>query len=675
MRVVRSPLRAISARSQVVIVPTILALGAILLIGAVARVVLSPSEAIALQITNVDLSITKTDGAASAVPGTNTIYTITVSNAGPSDVTGAAVSDPMPAGSTTMSWMATGSSGGGAVSGPASGSGALATTVDLPVGGTVTFTATVAIDPAATGTLTNTATISPPAGVTDPSPGNNSATDSDTLIPQADLSISKDDGAASAVPGTSTTYTIVVANAGPSAVTDAPVTDFFPSAVTAVSWTGVATPGSSTSAASGTGDINTTVTLLMGGNVTFTAVAQISPAATGTLSNTATVTPPGVTDPNTGNNAATDSDTLLGPVDLAITKTDGVTTAAPGGTVTYTITVSNAGPSDVTGATVQDVFPADIASVTWTCAPTGPGVNCSGSGTGDINDTVNLPVGESAVYTVTATISLSATGVLSNTASVAPPVGITDPNPGNNSATDSDTLIPEADLAITKTDGLTTVAPGDPLTYTIVVSNPGPSNEPAATVADTIPVQLLNAAWTCAGSGGGNCAGSGAGNINDTAVLPAGGSVTYTVATTVDPAATGTITNTASVASSGISAAAIDPDNTNNAATDTTDIVTPTATAVASSTPEPSATSTPESPTSTPESPTSTPEPPTSTPISPTVTAEAGAGETPVTTLPGTGSGPTDTGRSTWLILAAVVLLTGLAAIGARRLARPERIR
>ena len=43
---------------------------------------------------------------------------------------------------------------------------------------------------------------------------------------------------------------------------------------------------------------------------------------------------------------------------LVITKTDGVTTATPGGSVTYTITAANAGPSNAPGATVADTFPA-----------------------------------------------------------------------------------------------------------------------------------------------------------------------------------------------------------------------------------------------------------------------------------------------------------------------------
>jgi uncharacterized repeat protein (TIGR01451 family) len=149
--------------------------------------------------------------------------------------------------------------------------------------------------------------------------------------------------------------------------------------------------------------------------------------------------PGGVTDPVPGNNSATDSDTLAPQADLSITKTDGVTAVTAGGTVTYTITASNAGPSTATGATVADTLPAALTGATWTCAGAGGGT-CTTSGSGNINDTVNLPVGGSVTYTVTATLSAAATGTLSNTATVAAPGGVVDPAPGNNSATDSDTI-------------------------------------------------------------------------------------------------------------------------------------------------------------------------------------------------------------------------------------------
>jgi uncharacterized repeat protein (TIGR01451 family) len=163
-----------------------------------------------------DLSITKTDGNTSVVPGTSDTYTITVSNNGPDTVTGASVSDPLPAGTIAANWAFAGSSGGGSVSGDTSGIGALATTVDLPANASVTFSFTVQISPLATGTYINTATVSPPAGVTDNDPGNNAATDTDILTPpEADLVITKTDGVTSVVPGTVDTYTITVTNNGP----------------------------------------------------------------------------------------------------------------------------------------------------------------------------------------------------------------------------------------------------------------------------------------------------------------------------------------------------------------------------------------------------------------------------------------------------------------------------
>ena len=259
----------------------------------------------------------------------------------------------------------------------------------------------------------------------------------------ADLSITKTDGVATAVPGGSVTYTITASNAGPNPVAGATVADTFPAVLTGT-WTCVGA-GGGTCTAAGSGNINDSVNLPAGGSVTYTVSATINASATGTLTNTATVTS-AVNDPVPANNSATDSDTLTPQADLAITKTDGVTTATPGGSVTYTITASNAGPSNAPGATVADTFPASLTG-TWTCVGAGGGT-CTAAGSGNINDVVNLPAGGSVTYTVTARVSASATGTLVNTATVAAPGGVTDPNPGNNSATDTDTITAVAASAI-----------------------------------------------------------------------------------------------------------------------------------------------------------------------------------------------------------------------------------
>jgi uncharacterized repeat protein (TIGR01451 family) len=113
------------------------------------------------------------------------------------------------------------------------------------------------------------------------------------------------------VPGDSTTYNIMVTNNGPSTAVDATVINLFPAAITAANWTAVASAGSSVAVPSGFGNIFTPVTLLPGGFAIFTAVAQISPSATGSLTNTAEVF--GLTDTNPGNNTATDTDVLGTP--------------------------------------------------------------------------------------------------------------------------------------------------------------------------------------------------------------------------------------------------------------------------------------------------------------------------------------------------------------------------
>jgi uncharacterized repeat protein (TIGR01451 family) len=432
----------------------------------------------------------------------------------------------------------------------------------LPVGATATFTVIANISSSASGNLVNTATVNIPG---DPNPANDSATDTDTASPSADLSITKTDGSATYTPGGSTTYTIVATNNGPSNVTGATVADTLPAAITSDNWTAVYAGGGA-GPASGSGNINASVNLPSGATATFTVIANISAGASGNLVNTATVAvPAGTTDPTPGNNTATDTDTLGASADLSITKTDGVLTATPGGSVTYTIVAHNNGPSNVTGATVADTFPASLTA-TWTCTGAGGGT-CTASGAGNINDTVNLPSGASVTYTVTANISAGATGTLSNTATVTVPAGVTDPTPGNNSANDTDTLGASADLSITKTDGTTTYTPGTTTTYTVVVTNNGPSTATGATVADTLPAAITSDNWTATATGGATgFSAIGSGNINDTVTMAPGSTITYTIVANISIAATGNLVNTATVSDP---AGTTDPNPGNNSATDT----------------------------------------------------------------------------------------------------------
>jgi uncharacterized repeat protein (TIGR01451 family) len=259
--------------------------------------------------------------------------------------------------------------------------------------------------------------------------------------------------------------------------------------------------------------------------------------------------------------------------DLSITKDNGSTSYTPGSAISpYTITVTNSGTSanNVTGATVTDNFDTSIlSSISWTCAPTGAGASCTASGSGNISDTVNLPIGTSVIYTVNANTSGSATTNLTNTASVSLLAGMTDPTPGNNSNNDTpdvpNIVTPSADLSITKDDWVTTYAPNGSVTYSIVVSNAGPSDVTGATVTDTFPANISSASWTCAATGGASCVASGSGDINDSVNLPIGDTVTYTVTAIISSTATGPLSNTATIAVPG---GVIDPNLVNNSDTD-----------------------------------------------------------------------------------------------------------
>jgi len=86
-----------------------------------------------------------------------------------------------------------------------------------------------------------------------------------------------------------------------------------------------------------------------------------------------------------------------------------------------------------------------------------------------------------------------------------------------------------ADLSISKTDGVADVAAGGPVSYTIVASNAGPEPATAATVTDTLPATLSGVSWTCTAAGGATCPASGSGNLGTTVDLPVGGTATFTV--------------------------------------------------------------------------------------------------------------------------------------------------
>ena len=508
-----------------------------------------------------DLRITKTDGSPTYTPGVGLTYTIVATNGGPSDVFDATVVDTFAAALGTPGWSATGTAGTSGFA--ASGTGNINDSgITIPAGGSVTWTVVVsAVSSAKTGDLVNTATIS--SDVADPDPTNNTATDTDTQSSRADLRITKTDGSPTYTPGVGLTYTIVATNGGPSDVFDATVVDTFAAALGTPGWSATGTAGTSGFAASGTGNINDSgITIPAGGSVTWTVVVSaVSSAKTGDLVNTATISSD-VADPDPTNNTATDTDTQSSRADLRITKTDGSPTYTPGVGLTYTIVATNGGPSDVFDATVVDTFAAALGTPGWSATGTAGTSGFAASGTGNINDSgITIPAGGSVTWTVVVSaVSSAKTGDLVNTATISSDVA--DPDPTNNTATDTDTQSSRADLRITKGAAPNPVLAGGILTYTLVATNLGPSAATGVTVSDSLPATVT---FVDASSTVGSCS-----YVAPTVTCAVGSLASgagATISIRVRPQAAGSLSNTATIGGT-----EGDPDPTNNTATATTTV-------------------------------------------------------------------------------------------------------
>jgi uncharacterized repeat protein (TIGR01451 family) len=125
--------------------------------------------------------------------------------------------------------------------------------------------------------------------------------------------------------------------------------------------------------------------------------------------------------------------------DLKITCTDGKTSVATGSINTYTITVTNTGLENLNGTVVTDTFPAQVQNVSYT-ATGKSGATGFSAGSGNISQSLNLPPNSSVTYKATGFINGNSGTVVSNTANVSVPAGITDPNTADNTATDKDTI-------------------------------------------------------------------------------------------------------------------------------------------------------------------------------------------------------------------------------------------
>ncbi len=184
-------------------------------------------------------------------------------------------------------------------------------------------------------------------------------------------------------------------------------------------------------------------------------------------------------------------------VDLTITKTDSADPVNRGSQVTYTLAVSKQWSKRSDERHVVDTLPAGLTFV----SATGGTVTAPSNGNQQVTVVVgNLASGATANVTITATVNQNAAATLTNTATVSSTESTAGFDTNTNNNTDTETTATQAtiDLAITKADSADPAVPGSPLTYTIVVTNNGPSDATQVNVSDNLPdgIQVTSATST-----------------------------------------------------------------------------------------------------------------------------------------------------------------------------------
>ncbi|MBL0028931.1 MAG: Ig-like domain repeat protein [Rhodanobacteraceae bacterium] len=180
---------------------------------------------------------------------------------------------------------------------------------------------------------------------------------------------------------------------------------------------------------------------LMGSNNVVAGVATRNTSALALGAHSLQATYAGDDNHDSANTSAPTVHNVLPSADVSVTKTNGTSFVQSGLDTTYTIVVNNpAGGADTDGLLVNDTLnPAqfDVPNADWSCAPAG--ICTPESGTGNLaNLPLDLPAGSSVTITVTVPVLPEAESGVSNTVSLTMPVDVGDPNPSNNTATDSD---------------------------------------------------------------------------------------------------------------------------------------------------------------------------------------------------------------------------------------------
>lgn len=193
------------------------------------------------------------------------------------------------------------------------------------------------------------------------------------------------------------------------------------------------------------------------------------------------------------------------PLDLVVSlmRQPAGSNVLPGTKLTYMVAVTNNGPGPVNGASLSNLFSSEFSNVTWTCSGANGGQCPAPTGSGSISTLLTLPANGQLIYTVSASVpDAQMSQSLEYNVSVAPPRGYADPQPGNNSASDSVIVTPLGpDLSVTITEER---LPGErAINYMVQVHNAGPGVAAGATVTYEIPAGATitgidaGAGWVC----------------------------------------------------------------------------------------------------------------------------------------------------------------------------------
>ena len=244
---------------------------------------------------------------------------------------------------------------------------------------------------------------------------------------------------------------------------------------------------------------------------------------------------------------------------LSMVKEDSVDPATVGVPFNYTLTVSNAGPDDATNVIVTDIIPSSFTVGTITpsqgsCDPLAGSTLTCNLGT----------IGNGGSATVTIEVTPTQAGNISNTAVASSDQS--DPDPSDNSDTESTTVEgdgePSANLSILKESSPDPVIVNQILTYTVTVTNLGPSDATNTVVTDTLPVGAI---FGSAVPDQGTCDESLGVVTCQLGTVSGGESVVIII--TVTPTVVGTAVNNVTVVSD-----VDDPDSNNNSDTEDTDV-------------------------------------------------------------------------------------------------------